>query len=223
MENSTYRKAIANYKPLTKLEETYIGRRSFQGDVQARNVLVNHNLAKVDRAASAHAGIVVGYDDLVQEGNMFLLKTMGTFNPERGSLDAYSLREIGPRMNVHLKREERRAAINSTGHAEQLDQVVSESEDETLYLNDILTDVNAENPEYMAFRSELLEIIDSLPIRRAYVIKKVFYEDQTLETIGAELGITRQGVEYLKDKGLKQLRQQLLGRGLNYLTAVQGV
>jgi RNA polymerase nonessential primary-like sigma factor len=54
----------------------------------------------------------------------------------------------------------------------------------------------------------LLERIETLPPKLQHVIRGRFYEDQTLQEIGLELGVSRERVRQLECEALHLLRQK---------------
>lgn len=219
MENSTiYKKEIAKYKPLTQLEEKYIGRRSLQGDVPARTVLVNHNLARVRYIVSLYPIPRVHPDDLVQEGNLGLIDSLAKFDPEKGTIRGYCSWKIRANINTALRKDYKRAdIIAENGNAKRLSQPVARINGEIVTLEETVVDEDTETTESYMFRHDLRRIIaDNLTRREEDVIIKYFYENQTLEAIGAKYGLTRERIRQIKGKALKKLKRTLQKEGLSY-------
>lgn len=74
------------YAPLSLEEEFELGRRSQNGDIEARNKLVNHNMRFVLQLACKYASKYphIDYDDLVSEGAIGLLKAAKKYDPSTG-------------------------------------------------------------------------------------------------------------------------------------------
>ena len=74
------------YAPLAQDEEMELGRRSLNGDIEARNKLVNHNMRFVLQLAGKYASKYphIDYDDLVSEGAIGLLKAAKKYDPSTG-------------------------------------------------------------------------------------------------------------------------------------------
>lgn len=71
--------------PLLTCEEEYtLAIRSRQGDVEAKNQLINANLRLVVSIAKRYVGKGLDLLDLIQEGNLGLIKAIEKFNPTRG-------------------------------------------------------------------------------------------------------------------------------------------
>lgn len=72
-------------KPLlTPQQEFDTATRARQGDFEARQAMVEHNLRLVVSIAKAYVGRGVALADLIEEGNLGLMHAIEKFEPERG-------------------------------------------------------------------------------------------------------------------------------------------
>ncbi len=79
-----YLAKIGRGKLLTHQEEISLARRSRAGDQRARDKLVERNLRLVVSIAKKCRGYGLPFEDLIQEGNLGLLRAVEKFDPERG-------------------------------------------------------------------------------------------------------------------------------------------
>lgn len=83
---SSYMAEIGRYELLTPEEEIKLGERAQEGDNEALEALVHHNLRLVVSVAKKYARGKQweSFMDLIQEGNMGLIKAAERFDPARG-------------------------------------------------------------------------------------------------------------------------------------------
>jgi RNA polymerase primary sigma factor len=79
-----YLKKIGRGKLLTHREEISLARRTRAGDQRARKKLVESNLRLVVSVAKKYRGMGLPFEDLIQEGNLGLVRAVEKFDPERG-------------------------------------------------------------------------------------------------------------------------------------------
>src|SRR5215203_7263921 len=76
--------ARINGKLLTHQEEIDLSKRAKQGDKAARKRLIEKNLRLVVSIAKKSRGRGLSFEDLIQEGNIGLMKALEKFDPDRG-------------------------------------------------------------------------------------------------------------------------------------------
>ena len=79
-----YLKEIGSYPLLTPEEELDLANRCKNGDLYARQRLIECNLRLVVSIAKRFTGRGMSFLDLIQEGNMGLMRGVEKFEPERG-------------------------------------------------------------------------------------------------------------------------------------------
>ena len=75
---------IARGRLLTHEEEIELGRRIREGDETARSKLIEKNLRLVIPVAKKYRGMGLPFGDLIQEGNIGLMRAADKFDPEKG-------------------------------------------------------------------------------------------------------------------------------------------
>ncbi len=71
-------------KLLTRKEEIDLSKRAKAGDEKARQRLIEKNLRLVVSVAKKYRGMGLPFEDLIQEGNIGLMKAVEKFDPDRG-------------------------------------------------------------------------------------------------------------------------------------------
>lgn len=75
---------ISKFRLLSQKEENELGIRSLNGDLEARDELVKSNLRLVVKIAHDYKHSGVPLEDLVQSGNIGLMKAASKFDPSKG-------------------------------------------------------------------------------------------------------------------------------------------
>jgi len=79
-----YLDRIGKERLLTHREEKVLSRRSKAGDERARKRRIERNLRLVVSVAKRYRGYGLPFEDLIQEGNIGLIRAVEKFDPERG-------------------------------------------------------------------------------------------------------------------------------------------
>jgi RNA polymerase primary sigma factor len=75
---------IGKGKLLTHEEEVELSRRAEAGDRKARRRLIEKNLRLVVSVAKKYRGMGMPFEDVIQEGNIGLMKAVERFDPDLG-------------------------------------------------------------------------------------------------------------------------------------------
>jgi len=215
-----YLRGLQKYPPLTRGEEHRLAVRAGRGDAAAGQELVRHNLALVVLVARSQRRGAVPLDDLVQEGNLGLLRAVSRFDPHVGTrFSTYAVWWIRAYVGKYLK-EARSAVRPRSGLAAlsdvSLDAAASESGDVT-YL-DLLED-RAAGPEERCLASERDGDVRRAVARARRRIGELGWdivhsrlqqeEPRTLEDIGRRWSISRERVRQIELRTKKFLSRCL--------------
>jgi RNA polymerase primary sigma factor len=102
----TYLREINETPLLSAKEERELAARIGEGDVQARDHMVRANLRLVVNIARGYVGKGLGLQDLIEEGNLGLLRAVEGFDPEVGT-------RFSTYASYWIKQSIKRALINS--------------------------------------------------------------------------------------------------------------
>lgn len=102
----TYLREINETKLLTAEDERMLARQIAMGDVQARDRMVRANLRLVVNIARSYVGKGLALQDLIEEGNLGLLRAVEGFDPEMGT-------RFSTYASYWIKQSIKRALINS--------------------------------------------------------------------------------------------------------------
>src|SRR3989338_10455732 len=120
------------HKLLTREEEIELGRRIKAGDIEARQTLTVSNLALVKSIAKHYTRHGLSPEDIVQEGDIGLIRAAETFDPELDiRFSTYATHCI--RNAIHRAIEEKSRLIRIPGSAQKKIRLLEKREQE--YLN----------------------------------------------------------------------------------------
>jgi RNA polymerase primary sigma factor len=102
----TYLREINETPLLSAKEERELAARIGEGDVQARDHMVRANLRLVVNIARGYVGKGLGLQDLIEEGNLGLLRAVEGFDPDVGT-------RFSTYASYWIKQSIKRALINS--------------------------------------------------------------------------------------------------------------
>lgn len=157
-------------KPLSRAEEQEYLARWAQGDVEARNLLVEHNLRLVAHIMKKYYTQTDDVDDLISIGTIGLIKGVNTYKPDKGvRLATYASRCIENEILMHF-----RSRKKSAGDVSLSDALDVDGDGSGLSIMDVVAqeDDMAERIGNAELCQELLQSIEtSLTKREARIIR----------------------------------------------------
>ena len=199
-------------KPLSRAEEQEYFARWAQGDVEARNLLVEHNLRLVAHIMKKYYTQTDDVDDLISIGTIGLIKGVNTYKPDKGvRLATYASRCIENEILMHFRSRKKSAGDMSLSDALDVD-----GDGSGLSIMDVVAqeDDMAERIGNAELCRELLKSIDtSLTKREARIIRLRYGLDgaapMTQKETAQLCGISRSYVSRIEKKALEKLRLSL--------------
>ena len=120
--------------PLSKEEEIEYVKRSMEGDIKAREKLIEHNLRLVVFLAKKYENTKVDLEDLVSIGTIGLIKGVNTYKLDKNiKLATYASRCIDNEILMFLRKNKKR-----NGEVSLEDSLSYDAEGNELHLEDIL-------------------------------------------------------------------------------------
>lgn len=211
---NTYLRDISRYHPLTIEQELTLGEQARAGDQQARKRLIEAYL--ILPVNIAHQNLRPGVDlmDLIQEGNIGLIKAVDMFDPAQGT-------RLGTLARFWVEKYILRFLRNEQEELVSLDMEVVDS-GETLLLREtiedkgsIMGDQGIKNIETIIERQELQKhmnvLLKNLSSNDLEVLQLFYglngYPQMNRHEISALIGISQDQISRIKTRALNRLKR----------------
>lgn len=201
-------------QPLNKDEESELIEKSKQGDIEARNMLIERNLRLVAHVIKKYKTVSIDQEDLISIGTIGLIKAVSTFDNNKGiRLATYAAKCIDNEVLMTIRSDKKlKKEISLQG------PLGTDKEGNNIYLIDI---IKYEGEEIVARIDKeqkikaLDEIIDKALQKREKTIIELRYgirnnEHKTQREIAKLLGISRSYVSRIEKKALNKLYDALV-------------
>ena len=196
-------------RPLKAEEEKRYLERYAAGDMEARNVLIEHNLRLVAHIIKKYYTQTGSQDDLISIGTIGLIKGISTFKPDKNvRLATYASRCIENEILMHFRSQKK-----LQGEVSLSDTLDSDGEGNALSLMDVIS-VDDDMLENLDARDSCIQVRklveECLEEREKMIITMRYGLDnkppRTQREIAAESGISRSYVSRIEKKALKKLK-----------------
>jgi RNA polymerase sporulation-specific sigma factor len=206
-------------KPLTLEEEKKYFEKYKQGDLDAKNALINHNLRLVAHIVKKYSGAGEA-DDLISVGSIGLIKAINSFELNKGTqLSTYAARCIENEILMYIRLNKKHKQTMS------LQECLGEDKDgNEVELGDIipgLEDEVIDEVENNILTEKMANIIKtSLPEREYKIIKMRYGLDGliplTQREVANKLGISRSYISRLETKALEKIKSEVKTKKIFY-------
>ena len=211
-----YLQDISKYPQLSPQQELTLATRARQGDAEAREQLIHAHLLMVVNIARQYQRPNVEMLDLIQEGNIGLIKAVDMFDPAKGNRLSTLARFWVEKYILRFLRDEQEEIIS-------LDTEISES-GETLLLSDtiadkatLLGDPSFKNFDSVMEHEELKELLAAQLVKLSpneqEVLRLIFglqgYPSMTREEISKVLSIQTDQISRIKTRALRRLKEMI--------------
>lgn len=199
-------------RPLTEEEERLYLARSAQGDMDARNVLVERNLRLVAHIMKKYYAQTADQEDLISIGTIGLIKGITTFDPSKGArLATYAARCVENEILMYF-----RAGRKSAQDVSLSDYIDTGTDGAPLALMDVVSE-DADLMEQVANREtveQLRRAVDTCLTEQERTVIRLRYglDNQTplrQREVADRTGISRSYVSRIEKRALKKLKAAL--------------
>lgn len=201
-------------QPLSKEEELELIEKAKEGDLEARNTLIERNLRLVAHVIKKYKTVGIDQEDLISIGTIGLIKAVSTFDNTKGiRLATYAAKCIDNEVLMTIRSDKKlKKEISLQG------PLGTDKEGNNIYLIDI---IKYEGEEIVGRLDKeekikaLDEILDKALQKREKTIIELRYgirnnEHKTQREIAKLLGISRSYVSRIEKKALKKLHDALV-------------
>ncbi|MBQ7523761.1 MAG: RNA polymerase sporulation sigma factor SigK [Oscillospiraceae bacterium] len=204
-------------KPLSAEEEQHYLELAAQGDIEARNILIERNLRLVAHIMKKYYTQADDQEDLISIGTIGLIKGITTFDHTKGArLATYAARCVENEILMHFRRQRR------TANDVSLSEYIETGKDgSALSLMDVVCceEDLFENLSNRELYANLYHAMDTVLSEREREILSLRYgvggaNPLTQREVAQKCGISRSYVSRIEKKALKKL-QRAISNGEN--------
>ncbi len=196
-------------EPLSKEDETNYVLKSMDGDIDARNKLIEHNLRLVVFLSKKYENTGLDLEDLVSIGTIGLIKGVNTYKLDKNiKLATYASRCIDNEILMYLRKNKRRKTEVSFE-----DNLSYDSEGNELHLEDILgtdKDIVTINLDKQIEKKLLYKEIEKLNKRDKQIIILRYglynHKELTQKEVATILNISQSYISRIEKKVIKRLK-----------------
>lgn len=198
-------------KPLSAKDEKLYLEKAAKGDINARNILVEHNLRLVAHIVKKYYTGTNDYDDLISVGIVGLIKAINTFDVTKAQrLSSYAsicIQNEILMMFRNNKRTQQEISLNES--------VDTDKDGNSLVLMDVIAvnddivdklDIKFKSEKLGKYIEEVLDEREKTVITLRYGLNG--YEEKTQREIADMLNISRSYISRIETKALKKLRKR---------------
>jgi len=197
-------------KPLSKKDEDAAVKKAMKGDINARNLLIEHNLRLVVHIIKKYYANNSDQDDLISIGTIGLIKGINSFNPDKGvRLATYASRCIENEILMHFRSMKKTAQDISMN-----EPIETDSEGNPLTLADIISteDTIVDDLQEKANSIRVRNLVENIKNKRDKTIITLRYgldnsEPMTQQEVADLLGISRSYVSRIETRVLSEMHK----------------
>lgn len=199
-------------KPLSAREERDYLARAAEGDLEARNILIERNLRLVAHIMKKYYTQASDQEDLISIGTIGLIKGISTFQPEKGTrLATYAARCIENEILMHFRGQKKSATDVSLS-----DYIETGKDGTSLSLMDVVCsdeDVFEQLSEQELIGRMSRAVQTVLEPREREILRMRYglsgATPLTQREVAEQCGISRSYVSRIEKKALRKLREEL--------------
>ena len=199
-------------KPLTLEEEKNYLQKYRQGDLKARDILIERNLRLVAHIVKKYQSTGEELDDMISIGTIGLIKAVTSYNPQKGSrLGTYAARCIENELLMMLRNRKK-----LTRDISLYEPIGTDKEGNEIRLLDVIEGNENEITDYCIQKDNIrfiFDIVEKILTPMEYDVIKYRYglfgfPELTQRMIAKRLNISRSYVSRIEKNALLKLRNE---------------
>ena len=199
--------------PLTPEEEEYYLNQMAQGDKEAREKLIEHNLRLVAHIVKKYQNQTDDKEDLISIGTIGLIKAIDSFSPDKGTkLATYAARCIDNEILMLF-----RSTKKMRNDVSLYDPIGFDKEGNEICLIDVVKDEEKDLNDVIIQQLAIEKIeknLNALTERERDIIIRRFglgnHEEETQQEIAKSYGISRSYVSRIEKRALMKLYREFI-------------
>ena len=198
---------------LSAEEEKMYVEKMREGDQDAKNILIEHNLRLVAHVCKKYNNTNIDQDDLISIGSIGLIKGINSYNPEKSiKLSTYISKCIDNEILMYLRSNKK---TNSEVYLE--DPIGKDKDDNTVRLGEVLENNDKPIEEEVDLKMKINKLYEKikkvLKNRERTIIELRFglngNEPKTQKEIAKDMGISRSYVSRIETKAIGKLAREI--------------
>ena len=198
---------------LSQEDERMYVEKMREGDQDAKNILIEHNLRLVAHVCKKYNNTNIDQDDLISIGTIGLIKGINSYNPEKSiKLSTYISKCIDNEILMYLRSNKK---TNSEVYLE--DPIGKDKDDNTVRLGEVLENNDKPIEEEVDLKMKINKLYEKikkvLKNRERTIIELRFglngKEPKTQKEIAKDMGISRSYVSRIETKAIGKLAKEI--------------
>ena len=201
-------------KPLTVEEERYYLKKFQEGDLKAKDILIERNLRLVAHVVKKYQGLEEDLDDLISIGTIGLIKAVSTFDSKKSNrLSTYAARCIDNELLMML-----RARKKYSRDVSLYEPIGTDKEGNEINLLDIIESPPEDVVENYSVKQDIqkaMHLLSTCLSHKVYEVIRLRFglfgeKEYTQREIAKRLNISRSYVSRIEKNALLKLRRLFL-------------
>lgn len=196
-------------KPLSVEEESYYMKKSQEGDLEAREILILRNLRLVAHVVKKYQCSEYEQEELISIGTIGLIKAIATVNADKGRLSTYAARCIENELLMYF-----RSRKKLTKEVSYYEPIGTDKEGNEISLLDVIESQEPEAFELLNMKEDMEKLYELIPNvltereREVMVLRYGLYggEEHTQREVAEKLGISRSYISRIEKTAIEKLR-----------------